>query len=105
MEVWEMLGHGEFERVRHGKDQKSVPFEHPEQAFEAGARGWRDVFQNLAGDDEIILAGVLASGAGKVEKRRAVMEGISVVELGSEATGILGTVAGADGAQALEARE
>src|SRR5207247_717088 len=67
--------------------------------------GRRDMLENLARKDKIVLAKFVFVWTHDVEARRTVMERVSVIEFLRQQRRVMNVVAGADAPQALHARK
>ena len=72
VQLGKMFGRAPVESIRHGQQQQAVRLQHPVQIHEGPLHGRRNVFQNLARQDEIVPAGVFrrCSGDGSAISRR-----------------------------------
>ena len=63
------------------------------------------MLEDFAGQDEVVTAELALVGTGYVEARLSIVEGVAVVEAGSEEVGVLDAVAHAEAAKTLHAGE
>ena len=105
VETGEMFHRVFGERVGRRKNQNAGRLQQPGKRPQSHIQRWRDVLQNVAANDEIVLAELLLIGPGQIEPRFPIEERVGVTEVALKPAGVDVGIADAQAANAIERRE